>query len=154
VPLLGGWALPRPGSLGRSALQYEDGTVPGVRRKDAYPSLHEAAIIVGVDLDTFLEEAGALEVLSDSPYGGDHVSPTAVLKVGVRCRRRDTSEMATDLYDVALAKAPSFAKEVEREVSTFLGAEGHGVEPEHPFARGGSFSVPGTLPRDSSTPEQ
>jgi hypothetical protein len=84
----------------------------------AHPNIKTAARIIGVSPSTIsrrndlsIEERGEREKV---------LSPTTVMTLAVRYRKRSLNEVATELITYARERAPEESERVEEEVDTFV----------------------------------
>jgi hypothetical protein len=90
---------------------------------DAFPNLRQTADIINVTAASLQRRlprlAGSLSYVDDEVL----FPPVVVLELARLYRSRDTSEVAAELVDLALAQAPDFASEIEGQVDVSLDAE-------------------------------
>jgi hypothetical protein len=90
-----------------------------VRTLAAYPTLRQAATILGVSVSSLSRRRG----LETQPFGRERrLAPVTVMDLAAYYRRRSEYEVAGSLLDYAIKHAPAVAKDVERELDDYLQA--------------------------------
>lgn len=90
-----------------------------VRRLAAYPTLRQAATILGVSVSSLSRRRG----LETQPFGRERrLAPVTVMELAGYYRRRPEYEVAGSLLDYAIKHGPAVAKDVERELDDYLQA--------------------------------
>lgn len=83
----------------------------------AYPTLRGAASILGVDPGTLSRRADVQD--EGIRRGNALVLPTELtLRLALHYRRRRFSEVASDLLDLAIKRAPDYVDEIEADIDT------------------------------------
>lgn len=89
------------------------------RKLAAYPTLRQAAAMLGVTVSSLSRRRG----LKTEPFGRERrLAPVTVMDLAAYYRRRSEYEIAGCLLDYAIKHAPAVAEEVERELDAYLQA--------------------------------
>lgn len=91
-----------------------DRDIPAV----AWPTLTEAAAMVGVHVSTMSRDPSLITV--EAGRRDKRVRPLEVLRLAEHHQKRVLNEVAQELIDYAAEKSPDFAEAVEEEVELFF----------------------------------